>query len=63
MVEGGGVSGQAQAVRHAVARALTLLEPWAARTLGRLVAWDSRRVERMKPGRAGARAGFTWVKR
>ncbi|PNH11238.1 37S ribosomal protein S9, mitochondrial [Tetrabaena socialis] len=65
-VAGGGVMGQAQAVRTALARALLVRRPQLAAKAGGLAAlarWDGRVVERKKPGRAGARAGFTWVKR
>ena len=65
MVQGGGPSGQAQAVRHGVAKALQAYEPgWrpALRDHG-LITRDPRVVERKKPGRAKARKSFQWVKR
>ena len=61
--EGGGFSGQAQAVRHGIARALVLQEPGLGSKLQALTRWDGREVERKKPGRKKARKGFTWVKR
>ncbi|EFJ46152.1 mitochondrial ribosomal protein S9 [Volvox carteri f. nagariensis] len=62
-VRGGGLSGQAQAVRTAVARALCVQQPSLASQLEEYTRWDGRLVERKKPGRAKARRGFTWVKR
>jgi small subunit ribosomal protein S9 len=65
MVQGGGPSGQAQAVRHGVAKALQAYDPdWrpALRDHG-LITRDPRAVERKKPGRAKARKSFQWVKR
>lgn len=64
-VQGGGPSGQAQAVRQGVAKALQAWEPAmrpALRDHG-LITRDSRVVERKKPGRAKARKSFQWVKR
>ncbi|KAG2493129.1 hypothetical protein HYH03_008555 [Edaphochlamys debaryana] len=62
-VRGGGASGQAQAVRTAIARALCVQRPALAEALGPLTRWDGRVVERKKPGREKARRGFQWVKR
>jgi ribosomal protein S9 len=64
-VEGGGISGQAQAVAHAIGRALKAFEPGMRTELRRLglLRRDPRMVERKKPGRAKARKSFTWVKR
>ncbi|GLI68427.1 hypothetical protein VaNZ11_012825 [Volvox africanus] len=62
-VRGGGLSGQAQAIRTAVARALCVHKPSLAGELEEFTCWDGRVVERKKPGRAKARRGFTWVKR
>lgn len=64
-VHGGGHTGQAQAVRLGIARALrdydpTLEEP--LRDHGYLTV-DSRRVERKKPGQPGARKRFQFSKR
>ncbi len=64
-VEGGGLSGQAGAVRHGVAKALTYYEP-ALRTILKKVGFltrDSRVVERKKYGRAKARRSFQFSKR
>lgn len=64
-VHGGGHTGQAQAIRLGIARALrdydpTLEEP--LREHGYLTV-DSRRVERKKPGQPGARRRFQFSKR
>ena len=60
VLDGGGVSGQAGAVRLAIARALVKLDESnkpKLRQLG-LLTRDAREVERKKPGRAGARKRF-----
>ncbi len=62
---GGGVTGQAGAVRLGLGRALTALYPDAHESLrdaGHL-SRDSRMVERKKYGRHGARRGHQWGKR
>jgi small subunit ribosomal protein S9 len=59
------VSGQAGALRHAIARALCQADEThrpKLRTAG-LLTRDSRMVERKKPGRAGARKRFQFSKR
>ncbi len=64
-VAGGGLSGQAGAVRHGISRALTAYEPTlrgVLKSLGFLTR-DSRRVERKKYGRAKARRSFQFSKR
>lgn len=64
-VQGGGQTGQAQAVRHGIARALQNWDPKLRpllKTEG-LLARDSRIVERKKPGLKKARKAFQWVKR
>ena len=64
-VSGGGLSGQAGAVRHGISQALTKFEPGlrgAIKANGFLTR-DSRVVERKKYGRAGARARFQFSKR
>ena len=64
-VAGGGLSGQAGAVRLGIARALTQLDP-ANRTVLRgagFLTRDPRMKERKKYGRKGARARFQWTKR
>jgi small subunit ribosomal protein S9 len=64
-VSGGGLSGQAGAVRHGVARALTYFEPGLRPALkkGGYLTRDSRAVERKKYGRAKARRRFQFSKR
>ncbi|MCA1951863.1 MAG: 30S ribosomal protein S9, partial [Hyphomicrobiales bacterium] len=62
---GGGLSGQAGAVRHGLARALTFYEPELRSTLkkGGFLTRDSRVVERKKYGKAKARRSFQFSKR
>ncbi len=64
-VAGGGLSGQAGAVRHGISRALTHYEPELRPTLkaGGFLTRDSRVVERKKYGRAKARRSFQFSKR
>jgi small subunit ribosomal protein S9 len=64
-VSGGGLSGQAGAVRHGVAKALTYFEPELRTALkpGGFLTRDSRVVERKKYGRAKARRSFQFSKR
>jgi small subunit ribosomal protein S9 len=64
-VVGGGLSGQAGAVRHGIARALVNFEPGLRPVLkkGSFLTRDSRAVERKKYGRAKARARFQFSKR
>jgi small subunit ribosomal protein S9 len=64
-VTGGGLSGQAGAVRHGISRALTLFEPALRGSLkaGGFLTRDSRAVERKKYGRAKARRSFQFSKR
>ncbi len=64
-VAGGGVAGQAGAMRHAIARALVAADAQhrsKLRTSG-LLTRDPRMVERKKPGRPGARKRFQFSKR
>ena len=64
-VSGGGMSGQAGAVRHGISKALTLLDPNLRpilKTEG-LLTRDSRIVERKKYGRRKARRRFQFSKR
>ena len=64
-VGGGGMSGQAGAVRHGISKALTLLDPNLRpilKTEG-LLTRDSRIVERKKYGRRKARRRFQFSKR
>ena len=64
-VAGGGLSGQAGAVRHAISKALTQFEPDLRAVLkrGGFLTRDSRVVERKKYGRAKARRSFQFSKR
>ena len=64
-VTGGGLSGQAGAVRHGVSKALTNYEPELRPVLKRegFLTRDARVVERKKPGRAKARRSFQFSKR
>ncbi|MBI4138984.1 30S ribosomal protein S9 [Candidatus Uhrbacteria bacterium] len=65
LVSGGGIRGQAQAIRLAVARALTELNPTfrvALKKLGYLTR-DPRKRERKKFGRKSARRSPQWSKR
>jgi small subunit ribosomal protein S9 len=64
-VEGGGIKGQAEAVRLGIARALVEInaEHKPALRKERLMTRDSRMVERKKPGRRKARRRFQFSKR
>jgi small subunit ribosomal protein S9 len=64
-VAGGGLSGQAGAVRHGVARALINFEPGLRPALkhGGFLTRDAREVERKKYGKAKARRSFQFSKR
>jgi len=64
-VKGGGLSGQAGAVLHGIAQALTRFEPVLRTTVKRagFLTRDSRVVERKKYGRAKARRSFQFSKR
>ena len=64
-VKGGGLSGQAGAIIHGVARAIVLFEPDLKLTLKKekLTTRDSRAVERKKYGRRKARRSFQFSKR
>jgi small subunit ribosomal protein S9 len=64
-VEGGGVTGQAEAVRLGIARALVEISPESKPTLRKegFMTRDSRMVERKKPGRRKARRRFQFSKR
>ena len=64
-VKGGGLSGQAGAVRHGISQALTKYEP-ALRGIVKAAGFltrDSRTVERKKYGKAKARKSFQFSKR
>src|SRR5476651_2599907 len=64
-VSGGGLSGQAGAVRHGISKALTYYEPDLRPVLksGGYLTRDSRVVERKKYGKAKARRSFQFSKR
>ena len=64
-VSGGGLSGQAGAVRHGISKALTQYEPDLRGVLkrGGFLTRDPRVVERKKYGRAKARRSFQFSKR
>ena len=64
-VKGGGLSGQAGAVKHGISKALNLAEPnlRAALKAAGFLTRDSRVVERKKYGRAKARRSFQFSKR
>jgi len=64
-VTGGGLSGQAGAVRHGISKALTYFEPELRAVLkkGGFLTRDSRTVERKKYGKAKARRSFQFSKR
>jgi len=64
-VHGGGLTGQAEAIRLAISRALCELDSGnrAALKAEGLLTRDSRIVERKKPGQKKARKKFQWVKR
>ena len=64
-VSGGGLSGQAGALRHGISRALTFYEPELRPVLkkGGFLTRDSRVVERKKYGKPKARKSFQFSKR
>jgi len=64
-VIGGGISGQAGAIRHGITRALMMVDPDLRQSLKRagFVRRDSRVKERKKYGQKGARARYQFSKR
>jgi small subunit ribosomal protein S9 len=64
-VAGGGIAGQAGALRHALARALTVADASLRDVLKNsgCLTRDARRRERKKPGQPGARKRFQFSKR
>ena len=73
-VKGGGLSGQAGAVKHGLAKALATFDPYLKPILrvvgggsmaghGGMIHRDPRMVERKKPGQPKARKKFQWVRR
>ena len=64
-VKGGGVTGQAGAIRLGIARALLKLSPNSRGELklAGFLTRDARKVERKKPGKSGARKSYQFSKR
>jgi len=64
-VQGGGVTGQAEAIRHGIARTLTMINPELRSILKKAsrLTRDPRIVERKKYGQPGARRRFQYSKR
>jgi small subunit ribosomal protein S9 len=64
-LDGGGITGQAEALRLAIARALVKINPDYRPSLKAqgFLTRDPREVERKKPGRPGARKRFQFSKR
>ena len=64
-VSGGGISGQAGAIKHGITKALLDVDPELRATLKQagFITRDSRIKERKKYGRAGARRSFQFSKR
>lgn len=64
-VRGGGISGQAGAIRHGISRALVSMDPELRASLKKqgFLTRDSRMKERKKYGQPGARARFQYSKR
>lgn len=64
-IAGSGISAQAEAIRHGLARALASQDEGFKKILkaAGLLTRDARKVERKKPGRHKARKGMQWSKR
>jgi small subunit ribosomal protein S9 len=64
-LKGGGTTGQAEALRLALARAMVKIKPESKEALKsfKLLTRDPREVERKKPGQPGARKRFQFSKR
>ena len=65
-LDGGGIKGQAEALRLAIARALCKVDAEAYRSILKkegFLSRDAREVERKKPGQPGARRRFQFSKR
>lgn len=64
-LQGGGIKGQAEALRLAIARAMVIVKPESKDVLksNKMLTRDSRMVERKKPGQPGARRRFQFSKR
>jgi small subunit ribosomal protein S9 len=65
VVKGGGIRAQAEAVRHGIARALTIFNPDYRKRLRKagFLTRDPRMKERKKPGLRRARRAPQWSKR
>jgi small subunit ribosomal protein S9 len=65
LVEGGGITGQAEAIRHGVSRALLQADPGLRKALrrGGFLSRDPREKERKKPGLKRARKAPQYTKR
>ncbi len=64
-LQGGGIKGQAEALRLAIARAMVIVKPESKEALksSKILTRDPREVERKKPGQPGARRRFQFSKR
>ena len=64
-LQGGGIKGQAEALRLAIARAMVIVKPESKDVLkaNKMLTRDPRDVERKKPGQPGARRRFQFSKR
>lgn len=64
-VHGGGITGQSEAIRLAIARAMVEIDPESKKALRAdgLMTRDARKVERKKPGQKKARKRFQFTKR
>ena len=64
-VRGGGLSGQAEAIRHGIAKAIAFYAPEKRSELkqAKLLTRDARRKERKLPGQPGARKRYQFSKR
>ncbi len=64
-LKGGGIKGQAEALRLAITRAMVIIKPESKDALksNKLLTRDPREVERKKPGQPGARRRFQFSKR
>ena len=64
-VDGGGITGQSEAIRLAIARAMVAIDPETKKSLKEdgLMTRDARKVERKKPGQKKARKRFQFTKR
>ncbi len=65
-VKGGGLSGQAEAIKHGISKALALINDGSFRAILKehgFLTRDARRVERKKYGQPGARKKYQYSKR